>query len=115
WGSNPDARIIRLEYHGEPVAESVTTAAWNPASDAGASSDESDTSRANSGAGAGDGAPSGASADGGASLAFTWPPEGGFVAYDKPFSYRVDGEAEELQVRVLAGHDTHAHLVQTLS
>src|SRR5690606_4080433 len=88
WGSNRDARIVRLDYHG--------SAAHPPAAVATAS---------NVSGSAGNTAPA---------LLFAWPPNGSFFDVGSSVSYEVnvsDAEAEhsagkKVAVRRVAMHDT---------
>ncbi len=107
WGSNPDARIIKLEYHGEPAADEELEAG-GAASASGARSVVGEAQSA--------GMPASAqSSVSSSSLTFSHPLDGGFVDFDHPIAFRLEGTTEDVVVHALTGHDTHAHVVDTLA
>ncbi|HET6567858.1 MAG TPA: ThuA domain-containing protein [Rhodothermales bacterium] len=83
WGSNKNAKIVRLEYHGNDSPAQLAAAQQQP------------------------------KASKPSSVSFTWPVNGGFVEYDQPFSYSVDAKnGGNVKVDVYTGHDTHQHLLE---
>lgn len=82
WGSNPDAQVVRIDYH-----------------ESGAPSDAGEADAASSGAEPGE-----------SSVSIAWPPDGGFFDYGTPIPYEVASrEGDEVFVQAFSGHDTHAH------
>ncbi len=109
WGSNRDARLVRMDYHGSSMQPEDAETARDDSMDAARRG-----GRRSSGA---DGEASGAE---GPPLSFAWPPEGGVYTYGSPVAYRVvvddqDHADAPVTVRTYVGHDTHVHPLDRLS
>jgi glucose/arabinose dehydrogenase len=106
WGSNADAQVVRLDYHGSAGSPGPAAASAQPV--------PPDTSAARADAGtssAADGAarPALEPPNMAAGVSLVWPPHGGIFEVDLPIPYEVRAEEGDVVVYPFSGHDTHEH------